>query len=276
MTVSLNFKSAASRSLEELAAYFTTAFAGYFYPQQLTSAALARRVRQEQIDLHHSLLAFDGAEFVGIALLALRVERGWCAGFGIVKERRGQGFATELMKRFVEQARDCGVKRLSLEVLARNTAARRLYERAGLKVTRDLLILERRGETSQPETEKDLKEAEANLLLRHFVSLHTEQPAWQRELPALLAADGPRGLCLGDKQAPAAYGLLITRPDGGTNLIDLAAADEESAKALSAGINKLPGALRVVNEPENSLFIPALLANGFVETDRQYEMACEL
>ena len=32
------------------------------------------------------------------------------------------------------------------------------------------------------------------------------------------------------------------------------------------------GQLRVLNEPEESLFMNPLLANGFVETDRQHEM----
>jgi hypothetical protein len=38
----------------------------------------------------------------------------------------------------------------------------------------------------------------------------------------------------------------------------------------------LPGRLRVVNEPEDGLFSAALVAHGFVETDRQHEMVCEL
>jgi RimJ/RimL family protein N-acetyltransferase len=276
MAASLHFKSAQAFSLEELAASFNRAFAGYFYPQRMTAATLARRVRCEQIDLEHSLLAFEGEQFVGIALLAIRGAHGWCGGFAIVPEARGRGCATALMKEFVARARRCGAKRLSLEVLARNTAARRLYEQAGMKVTRDLLVLERPPEINPPKPLKELKEAEAALLLRHFTRLHAQPPAWQRDLAALLATDNVRGLCLGEMDLPEAYALTNARADGGTQLIDLAAADEECADALCAGLMKLPGRLRLVNEPEGSLFVRPLLARGFVETDRQYEMACEL
>lgn len=276
MMNSLHFKSAASFSLEELAASFNSAFVGYFYPQRMAARVLSRRVRCEQIDLEHSILAFEGEEFVGLALLAVRGTDGWCGGFGIVPEARGRGRARALMTEFVAQARVCGVKRLSLEVLARNTAARRLYERAGMHKTRDLLMLERPGEINAPETLEVLKEAEPRLLLRHFEHLHAQPPAWQRDLAAVLATDNVRGFCLGETGAPAAYAIISPRPDGGMQLIDLAAADADSADALCAGLSTLPGRLRTVNEPEGSLFINPLAAHGFVETDRQYEMACEL
>src|SRR5918911_1445714 len=273
---SLHFKSASSFSLEELAASFNSAFVGYFYPQRMSARTLSRRVRCEQIDLEHSIIAFEGEEFVGLALLGVRGAQGWCGGFGIVPEARGRGRARQLMTEFVAQAQVCGVKRLSLEVLARNVAARRLYERAGMHKTRELIMLERSGEINAPETLEELKEAEPRLLLRHFERLHAQPPAWQRDLAALLATDNVRGLRLGETGAPAAYVIISPRPDGGTQLIDLAATDADNADALCAGIAKLPGRLRVVNEPEDSLFIAALLAHGFIETDRQHEMACEL
>jgi hypothetical protein len=50
MTGALRFISAAEVSLEELAAAFTAAFAGYFYPMTLSAEQLSRRVRFEQLD----------------------------------------------------------------------------------------------------------------------------------------------------------------------------------------------------------------------------------
>jgi hypothetical protein len=123
---------------------------------------------------------------------------------------------------------------------------------------------------------KELKEAAPKFLLRHFERLHKEPPAWQRDLASLLVTDNVRGLCLGEKGAPRAYALFIERPDGIIHLIDLAAADAEYANALSTGITQWPGKLKVINEPEGSLFAAALTLNGFQETDRQHEMMCEL
>ncbi|MDQ3818608.1 MAG: GNAT family N-acetyltransferase [Acidobacteriota bacterium] len=276
MTGHLHFRPATTASLEELAEQFNAAFAGYFYPQQVTAALLSRRLRDRQIDLQSSLLAFEGEKFAGLALLALRGSEGWCGGFGIVPEFRGRGRARELMAEFVTRARECGVKRLSLEVLTRNTAARRLYERAGLKVTRDLLILKRPPDLRGPQQAGELKEVEPPLLLRHFVRLHTVRPSWQRDLASLLGADNVRGLCLGEASAPDAYALFVVRPGGRTIVIDLAACDEESANALCEGVCGMEGTLELVNEPEGSPFVAALLSRGFLETDRQHEMACEL
>lgn len=272
----LNFKSADTLSIEKLAEAYNASFAGYFFPQNLTGETFARRVRLEQIDLHHSLLAYEGEEFVGLSLLGIRGERGWCGGFGIVTEHRGRGRAKELMSEFMAEARRCGLKNLSLEVLARNTPARNLYERAGMKVTRDLLILGLNPQADALEHSTELAEAAPAILLRHFERLHQRTPAWQRALPSLLTTDGARGFCLGEADAPSAYALLISKPDGFAHLIDLAASDDESARALCAGLCKLPYVLRVVNEPEDSLFIAALAEHGFVEKERQHEMDCEL
>jgi len=276
MKGTLNFIPATQVSLAELAELFNAAFAGYFYPQQKTAASLAERVRHEQLALQHSLLAYEDGKFVGLALLGLRGPDGWCGGFGIVPKLRGRGLASELMREFMARARGCGAKRLSLEVLARNTPARRLYERAGMQITRDLLILERAGEITLRKNLKELKEAAPKFLLRHFERLHKEPPAWQRDLASLLVTDNVRGLCLGEKDAHRAYALFIERPDGIIHLIDLAAADTEHANALSNGITQWPGKLKVINEPEGSLFAAALTLNGFQETDRQHEMMCEL
>src|SRR3954453_6853483 len=156
MKGTLNFIPATHVSLAELAEFFNPPFAGYFYPQQKTAMSLAQRVRHEQLALQHSLLAYKDEKFVGLALLGLRGSDGWCGGFGIVPELRGRGLASELMREFMARARGCGVKRLSLEVLARNTPARRLYESAGMHITRDLLILERTGEITLRKNSKVL------------------------------------------------------------------------------------------------------------------------
>jgi GNAT superfamily N-acetyltransferase len=273
---SLTFKSAATLSLERLAEAFNAAFAGYFYPQSLTGETLARRARLEQLDLHHSLLAYVGEEYAGISLLGIRGLAGWCGGFGIVPEFRGRGLARELMQEFAAEARRCNLKRLSLEVLARNIAARHLYESAGMSVTRDLLILERaRAAEASAQTMK-LAEAAPEILLRHFARLHACSPAWQRDLPSLLTTDGVRGFYLGERDAPRAYALLVSKAEGSAHLLDLAAETEAAARELCAGLCELPYTLRSVNEPSDGLFAQALIAHGFDEKDRQHEMACEL
>ncbi len=286
MAEPLKIVPAATLSLEAFAAAFTNAFKGYFLPVSLDGVWLARRVRLEQYDLANSLVAYDGGEVAGVAALAVRGRRGWCAGFGIVPELRGRGRGRELMSAFVARAREAGLRRLSLEVLAPNVAARRLYERAGMSVTRDPLVLERpaggaagggeKKAPAAPRRARATKEAAAEeLLLANYSRLHAEPPAWQREPAALLAAD-LRGLYVGPRARPRAYALAGQSHDGNTYFSDLAAAGGAEAEEMCAALERTPGVLRVVNEPERSPFAAPLVRRGFAEVMRQHEMSMEL
>ncbi|HEX8283941.1 MAG TPA: GNAT family N-acetyltransferase [Pyrinomonadaceae bacterium] len=278
----LRIVSAASVSLEAYAAAFTESFRGYFLAVALDAVSLARRVRFEQHDIANSLLAYDRTgEVAGVAALAVRGPRGWCAGLGVVPRLRGRGHGRELMSALVARARAAGLRRLTLEVLAPNVAARRLYEWAGMSVTRDLLVLERAAGDAGGAAPKTLRraraprEAPAAELLAHYGRLHAEPPAWQRELASLLAAD-LRGFYTGRRARPRAYALTGRALDGNTYVTDLAAADRAGAEELCAALGRVPGALRVVNEPERSPFAAPLLRHGFAEVMRQHEMSMEL
>jgi ribosomal protein S18 acetylase RimI-like enzyme len=266
----LRLVSAAAVSLETYAAAFTEAFRGYRANVWRDAAALARHVRFEQHDLVNSLLAYDGDALAGVAALAVRGDAGWVGGFAVTPGLRGRGRGRELFSALLARARGAGLRRLSLEVLADNTAARRLYEWAGMRITRDLLIMERKAGGDAAPT---LVEADTEALLRHFARLHAVRPVWQRDLPALLAAS-LRGLYLGEAARPDAYALFGLGRD--TYVSDLAAADADAARALAAGLGGVAGPLRIVNEPEGSLFVEPLLAGGFVLTDRQHEMHMSL
>lgn len=267
----LRIVSASSVSLEEYAEACSAGFRGYPIPFEFDAPKLSRKFRTEQIDSHHSLIAYDGGEHAGVAMLAVRGERGWCGGFGVVPERRRRGVGRLLVKAMLERARGAGLRTLSLEVLAQNTPARRLYESEGMRVVRDLLVLDRAAEPAEGEGVA-LEEAEASELLAHFARLHKAAPAWQRDLASMLTGRPNVGLRLGPRHSPRAYALSSQGPDGNTYLTDLAAEDAASARELTSGLARVRGSLRIVNEPEESLFVAPLLEQGFAETHRQHEM----
>src|SRR5579859_6427042 len=120
MTDNIRFVSGAEASLESIADLFTRSFAGYFYPILANAEALAIRVRNEHIDLYHSTIMIIDEQPAGLALLALRRDRAWCAGFGIIEPFRGRGLAHPLMGELIAQTRKAGAARLALEVLTRN------------------------------------------------------------------------------------------------------------------------------------------------------------
>jgi GNAT superfamily N-acetyltransferase len=269
---------ASSVSLEEYAEAFMAGFAGYYMPLMLDAARFARKVRVEQCDLQYSLIAYDGDRHAGAAVLSIRGYEGWVGGFGVVPELRGRGVGRLLIEALFESARAARLRRLSLEVLLQNVAARRLYEAVGMHVVREMLVLERgAAEEGVPSALEGgvLEEAPRAELLSHFTRLHPIAPAWQRDLPTLLTGRS-RGLRLGDRESPRAYALLSEVIDGYTYLTDLAAEDADAARELSAGLAYVGGALRVINEPEQSLFVAPLIEQGFVASYRQHEMAIEL
>ena len=273
----VRFVSAATVPLETCAAAFTSAFEGYPVQIAVDATWLARRVRYEQHDLSNSLVVFEGAETVGMTMLGVRGARGWVGGFGVVPRWRRRGLGRRLMSELVARARAAGLRRLSLEVLAGNTAAICLYEGFGMRITRDLLVLERPAEWAADAKPRGAspQEAPAAELLEHFTRLHPEPPVWQREPASLLAAE-LRGLYLGARSRPRAYALVRRTVEGETYLSDLAAADARQARAMCAALGHVPGALKINNEPERGPFAAPLLEHGFREVLRQHEMVMEL
>ncbi|HWQ13674.1 MAG TPA: GNAT family N-acetyltransferase [Roseiflexaceae bacterium] len=274
MTHVVDFVPAAAFSLEALADLFARSFAEYFYPANVTAADMAWRVRVENIDLWHSVVLVVGGEPAGLALLALRPGRAWCGGFGVTLPHRGRGLSHRLITALIERAREAQAPLLTLEVLSRNERAIATYTRAGLRITRDLLIVEWRrpeGEPAAP-APTGVVEAEAATLLHHFHALHPVQAAWQRDLPSLLMRGPLAGFALGNPAAPAAYALVQPQAAGAARIVDLAAREAETAGQVLAALQARFTRLSSINEPSDAPHMPALAAAGFAEVDRQHDM----
>lgn len=276
MADSVSFTPAAAMSLEALADLFTRSFEAYFYPGVTTAAVLARRVAVEDIDLLRSpVLRVDG-EPAGLALLARRGARAWCGGFGVTLARRGHGYAHQLAAELLRQAREAGCQTFTLEVLTRNAAALRVYEAAGLAITRRLLVLSWRLGDEEPPPAIALEDrAVDELVLGHFAAFHPEPAAWQRAPAALLALPDLRGLALRDGEDVAAYA-LVAGDSTGLRLADLGARDEPAARRMLAALQASAASITSVNEPAASPLTPAFLRSGFVVADEQHEMELAL
>ncbi len=270
------FVPASALSLEALADLFTRSFEAYFYPGVTTPAILARRVAAEDIDLLRSVVLTVGGQPEGVALLARRGRRVWCAGFGVTMAHRGRGLAHRLAAEMLRQAREAGAHTLSLEVLTRNVAALRVYEAAGLAIRRRLLVLAwRPGDEGAPQAEPLDELSPDELVLGHFVALHPAPAAWQREPASLLALPDLRGLALREGGELAAYA-LVSGDATGLRLADLGARDEPAARRLLAALQGQAASITSVNEPAESPLTPAFLRSGFVVADEQHEMSIAL
>lgn len=277
MTDQPRFLPASAFSLDAFADIFTRSFEAYFYQGVVTAEHMARRVRLENIDLHRSLVMLVGDDPAGQAVLALRGEQAWCGGFGVIMAFRGRRLARPLAHALIEQARQSGARRFSLEALTRNERALKVYAGVGLSVQRDLLVLEwKRPEGAPaPACTEAVVPADPAGLLERFTALHPRPAAWQRDRASLLAATGLQGVAIERDGAPAAYALFAIR-DGALRLADIGAERAEDVAALLGALQGRAEQITAVNEPADSPFIPAFTAAGFVESDRQHEMALDL
>jgi GNAT superfamily N-acetyltransferase len=279
MTDQPSFLPASSFALDALADIFTRSFEQYFYPGTTSAEILAQRVRVEQIDLHRSLVMLVDDQPAGQALLARRGDHTWCGGFGVILPLRGRGLSHQLATAMLEQARQAGARRFSLEVLTRNERAIKTYTRLGLQIRRDLQILEWRrpeGESRIENPGQGVEVGEPMQLLDRFAALHPVSAAWQRDLPALLTRGGYRGLALAEAGVTAAYALYQSNADGIARIEDLGAERAELAAALLTALQARSQRILAINEPTDSPLTPAFLDVGFTEVDRQHEMWMDL
>jgi GNAT superfamily N-acetyltransferase len=267
--------SAAALSLAQLANLVSDTFADYADPIVLTTERLALLVRVEQLDLQHSAVILAGGTPAGQLLLGLRGRRAWCARLGVLPEQRGRGLGSRLAEAAVERARAAGAHELWLEVLPGNAPAIAAYQRVGLRLRRELIDLAWEGCRAGAPAE-EISEAAPRALLAHFARLHPQRPAWQRDLPTLLAAGGLRGLALGNPGAPD--GWLLYRPLSAhsARIVGLAAGAPAGLAALAQALQLRYSALECYNEPQDAASAAALLASGFSITGRQHELAMRL
>ena len=276
------------------------AYTGYLVDVRRDAAGLDEHVRSGSVDLDRSLVAFAGADPVGIALLGVRPEpggpgareRGWVGGFGIAPSHRGLGLAAPLATDLLDVARRSGMTRVVLEVLTPNLAARRAYERVGFRVERRLVVLSGTlREDGAPHTggrvldvgSREAAAIRAGVLGR--IPGTAVQPwgrewgylTWRRDDVVALAgpAMAPTAAVVARVSTPAASS---TRGPARLAVRTATAVDERAAReAVGALARRFAGCTAgVVNEPEGSPLLPALMAAGLGEVLAQHEMTVEL
>jgi ribosomal protein S18 acetylase RimI-like enzyme len=222
-------------SYAELAELFTRGYENYFVPVHFDEPTMRYVVDTWDIDLSKSRVA-PGA---GLCNLAIRGDRGWIGGIGVVPEHRRTGVGRALMQAVLELAPPT----VRLEVIEANEPAIRLYESLGFEKTRVL----------------EVWRVEAPLVEAQGVDQSTLGQAglpWQRE-DASLPPDYERVEVDG--------GAMLWR---GATVFQLDARDEDAAAALlSRGTT-----LNYVNVPEGDVAIGALRRLGGELQLKQFEM----
>jgi RimJ/RimL family protein N-acetyltransferase len=260
-----------------LAAMFTSAFTGYFFPMTMTAEAMVAHWRLNHIDGARSLVMLDveGA-FAGMTLIGARGTRGWCGGFGIVPAFRGRGAGKRLAREMVETARASGLRSLQLEVLSQNAAARAIYEGAGLSVRRRLQTVEIAVATLPDGA--DTRPLVAAVPVGSAAALDVEvalaaQPIWQQELASLLAITTETTQITDSAGAQTA--LICARSGDKTRILAASVAPSLAVQELTALLHRAAGessAIQLVNCPASDALMARCQALGFTEVYSQDEM----
>jgi len=272
----------------ELYATFTEAFSDYVYPFALTELQFQNHLILNGVDLRRTAGYFLGGRMAGFSLNGFGEWGGastvYDAGTGVIPRYRRRGLSEAMFEMMLPRFADRGIKQCLLEVITSNSAAIRLYEKLGFRVTRELALLQCDGEVKASTMVSDdieLRKLEA-ADWPIFNSFWDGKPSWQNSPDAIdrsthnktIKAAYVDGECVGYMIYSSRFGRasqMAVHPDYrhhgvGTALLNGMAADTAEGYSLQViNIDKgLPQAMQFFKD------------QGFYERLAQYEMLLPL
>jgi ribosomal protein S18 acetylase RimI-like enzyme len=137
----ISIKQLAGIDFEIIYAASMKAFSDYPVPVVLSIQELQYMLERRGCDLSLSFGAFDNNDLIGFVLNGTGDWQGnrtvYDTGTGLIKEYRRRGIATRLFKQSLPILRQNKIDQYLLEVIQENTSAFDLYQKEGLKVTRE-------------------------------------------------------------------------------------------------------------------------------------------
>jgi ribosomal protein S18 acetylase RimI-like enzyme len=186
---------ASAFSYEELTDAYNHTRVDYLVPMPMNAARLREYVQIYDIDMESSMVAVDGNEILGLAMLGIREQRAWITRLGVIRSKRRQGTGSHLVEYLIEQARRKGADHIILEVIKNNVPAHTLFLKMGFQETRELRVLRRPPGPSKivppPAEIKTLGYREAIALLDTRIST----PSWIDEKESMVNAGNLAAFC---------------------------------------------------------------------------------
>ena len=261
----------------EIAAAYNVAYANYVLPFVVDAAWAASNTPRHDINPHASSVWYTPAgDIAAMAVLGQRGSDGWIGGFGIANDLRGQGLSAWLIDATIANARAAGITRLWLEVITTNAAAIRVYERAGFRHTRTMLVLRSPTDASDDSAEEQMQRIDLHTARIHRAS-SVDRPAWQRTIPISVDNDMTMGYCAW--QTADGSGLLVTVGElPGTRIADLTADTTQAADNLLRHLRPpfIAWPTTLLNEPDGGAIATAASARGWTTALAQHEMVRDL
>jgi ribosomal protein S18 acetylase RimI-like enzyme len=285
-TVQVTLLSASQVPRDSFVAALNTAYSDYYVPIYLTPRGFNEMVLRESVDLSASAAALHDGRIVGMGLLAIRGQRGWIGGMGVVPGFRRQGVGRRVLEHLIAQGRQHSLDTLQLEVITANKGAFQLYLSCGFEIARELLVLRftpTGGRTGGPSTVAagvlSILPAKPADVPGCLAGLPSVRRPWQRELAVLESGIDQYEVLAARRHDGQVVGLCLHAGSGTRRgLLDLVATSPAAGEALIGALlsRYSEASFSYLNVAADDPLLPALLAAGFKESLRQYEMLLTL
>ncbi len=267
---------ASSFSIEQLTAAYNQTRVDYLVPMPMNVARLADYIHTYDVDLDQSVVAVEGSQILGLAMLGVRPGRAWITRLGVLPVKRRGGAGETLTRRLLVNAERLGIYFTLLEVIKNNVPAHTLFLKLGFREVQELLVLLRPPGPPAvlPSAQaRWLDQSEALALLNSRATL----PTWLNEAESFANAhyvlglsltlpDGSRGWLIFQRQTFILQRLVLTTEQGDPLSV---------GRALLAHLYQQHPYFdtHTENVPVDDPHLPALLEMGFVESFRRIEMS---
>jgi ribosomal protein S18 acetylase RimI-like enzyme len=181
-------KSLTNIPLPKLVTTFNKAFEKYYVPLVFNEETLQAKVYVEDIDLDLSVGVFHNENLVGFILHGVRNINGeWAAynaGTGVLSEYRGQKLTFKMYHFILPKLKAAGVKTISLEVIAENKRAQKVYTELGFIASRELTCYKYKPGCSIAFTKKANFQVinDDNADITAIYDMCSTKPAWQNSI----------------------------------------------------------------------------------------------
>lgn len=191
--VMISYKTLENTSIEVLQQAFVKAFSDYQVKIDMPVSKLALMLKRRGYDPEISIGAFDDEMLVGFVLNGLRNWNGeqtaYDTGTGVIREYRKQGITSRMISNTMKLFDKNGISQYLLEVIQANTAALRLYQKQGFKISRDLLCFQIDRDKYEPAASYKTERIDNidQTLWTQLKAFWDVKPSWQNSIDSINA-----------------------------------------------------------------------------------------
>lgn len=174
----------------------------YIVPMPMNERKMRDYVHNYDIDLSQSVVAIEGNEILGLAMLGVRKHATWVTRLGVLPNGRKRGLGWKMMQVLIENSRALGVPEMQLDVIKNNTPAEQLFLKCGFRHKGEVLVVRRPPKPVNIVTTGAYIEAVSYRDSLALLKRRTDHVSWLTDARSMenagniagLVADLPRGI----------------------------------------------------------------------------------